>query len=434
MRAHSAKPLTSLLVLAFGFISIFGGGTAHAVAQDTILNTYSFPGYIPSASAITPDGRYAITQTANTGGNKAFKIDLVSNTVVDTITIGSGGLRTGISPDGKYALILNETNATVSKIDLSNDSVTATISIPSPRGLAIAPDSSYAIVVSDIANTNYYKINLATNAVTTISGVLPQTPVDVSISPDGTKAIFGTWANNIALLVNLTNDTLIRSYAIGANTSMSTWAPDSSSIYMCNQLVSNFYKIDPNSSAFTSNSLGGGCTSIAVSPDNSFILISSGSGSLYRYLTSNLASVAGSISGFSGNAWDVKIGYNSSIGTFAILTDRTNAAVYKIFEYSGQTPATFNFTAAPSVATYRTAYALTVQSNTPGKVTFFANGKKIPGCQALTTVANSATCNWRASLHGTVLITASLAPILSTFGKASTAQTSFPVVLRSSAR
>jgi hypothetical protein len=35
------------------------------------------------------------------------------------------------------------------------------------------------------------------------------------------------------------------------------------------------------------------------------------------------------------------------------------------------------------------------------KVTFYVNGKAIPGCKGVSSVSTTATCNWRPSTRGT---------------------------------
>jgi hypothetical protein len=399
------------LALSLAIFPTFLNSVAHAVAQDAITNTYSFPAVLPSATAISPDGTFAIVASTTTG---VYRINLLTNTVVDTITVTNGGYRTAITPNGRFALILNQTDGLIYKMDLSNDSITATISgITSVRSIAVSPDSSYAIAVGNLANSNYYKIDLATNAVTTYSGVLPSNTFEVSISPDGTKALFSTFNTNQFHLVDLTTNLLIRSYSAGG-AGLSIWTSDNLSIYACNQQGSFFYKIDPGSTNIATNGLpGGGCTSMALTPDGTNLLISAATGAIYRYLTSNLTSPAATITGFSSLAWDLKIGSNSTDGVFALLTDRTNKRVSRIYQSGPPTPATLTLSSPSSIATYRASMTLTASSNAAGKVTFYVDGKKVPGCISVSTTfstTHNATCSWKPSVHKAFAITAIIKP------------------------
>ena len=53
---------------------------------------------------------------------------------------------------------------------------------------------------------------------------------------------------------------------------------------------------------------------------------------------------------------------------------------------------------------------LTVATSAEGKVTFYFNGKYIPGCRNIATISQIATCKWKPPIHGSVSITAILTP------------------------
>jgi hypothetical protein len=68
----------------------------------------------------------------------------------------------------------------------------------------------------------------------------------------------------------------------------------------------------------------------------------------------------------------------------------------------------------PKSATYRIASTITATSNSPGTITFFEKGKRIPGCINQKTQSSGsnyiATCSWRPTLRGAILLTASIVP------------------------
>jgi hypothetical protein len=77
------------------------------------------------------------------------------------------------------------------------------------------------------------------------------------------------------------------------------------------------------------------------------------------------------------------------------------------FNASGAVPA------AITTAIFRTPTTLTVTVSEVGKVTFFAQGKVIPGCKARSTISAAsitATCPWKPSQRTAVAITARFAP------------------------
>ena len=63
-----------------------------------------------------------------------------------------------------------------------------------------------------------------------------------------------------------------------------------------------------------------------------------------------------------------------------------------------------------TVLTYRSENTIRATSNYAGKVTFFANGKKIGNCVGVSTVALVATCNYKPTIHGTAIIRATVVP------------------------
>jgi hypothetical protein len=79
-------------------------------------------------------------------------------------------------------------------------------------------------------------------------------------------------------------------------------------------------------------------------------------------------------------------------------------------------------------AIFRTSTPITATASTSGKVTFYANGKRIPGCINVATASISpytATCNWKSAQHSPTPITATFTPNL---GLQSTASAIKPIV------
>lgn len=101
-------------------------------------------------------------------------------------------------------------------------------------------------------------------------------------------------------------------------------------------------------------------------------------------------------SGGGGNASGCAIGGKGGSGV-----------VIFAFNASGALPS------AISSAIFRTTTLLTVTVSEAGKVTFYAQGKVIPGCKARPTITSAsitATCSWRPSQRTAVPITAKFAP------------------------
>lgn len=71
-----------------------------------------------------------------------------------------------------------------------------------------------------------------------------------------------------------------------------------------------------------------------------------------------------------------------------------------------------SFTLASPVATFNRVNVITatIGGGVPGKLTFYNNGKRIPGCIALLITGSSSTCNWKPSTIGASLVSATFTP------------------------
>lgn len=144
--------------------------------------------FIPGAKAETLNDVYAYV--ANVGSGNVSVVDLASNSVIKTITIGVGAGSYDIeaSADGRYVYVANALAGSISIIDTNSLTLTATISgIAGPYYLALTPDGSKLYASQPFAGAQISVIDTASRTVTkTISG-LAGIPYGLTVSPDGTK-------------------------------------------------------------------------------------------------------------------------------------------------------------------------------------------------------------------------------------------------------
>lgn len=136
-----------------------GNGTTVSVVNlltNTITDTITV-GLAPASLAITPNGAFVYVinyENGNTGTGTISVIQTSNNTVVDTITGLSGPFAIAITPNGNFAYVTNfgsnnfaPYGTTVSVVNLNNNTITATIPVGiQPSGIAITPDGNYAYV------------------------------------------------------------------------------------------------------------------------------------------------------------------------------------------------------------------------------------------------------------------------------------------------
>jgi hypothetical protein len=123
-------------------------------------------------------------------------------------------------------------------------------------------------------------------------------------------------------------------------------------------------------------------------------------------------------------SWAVNVGVATpSSGTLSLVTSGVNALTVTSVDFAGNSSsANQNLTLSPNAqitlilvgggntVRYRTPVTLRATSSTAGAVIFYANGKRIGGCISLKTKANVADCSWRATVHGSITISARLTP------------------------
>ena len=81
-------------------------------------------------------------------------------------------------------------------------------------------------------------------------------------------------------------------------------------------------------------------------------------------------------------------------------------------------------TLTASNSIYRTTQSLSTTSTSSGKVTFYSNGKVIPGCIRVL-ISTSATCTWKPSLHGFNTLKAIVTPSDSQYANGTAQSTVF---------
>jgi hypothetical protein len=106
---------------------------------------------------------------------------------------------------------------------------------------------------------------------------------------------------------------------------------------------------------------------------------------------------------------------------------------YPIARIILSTPTTIqlSISGGSSLVRYRTPTTIQATVNSDGPVTFYANGKKIPGCVKKRSSAGVASCSWKASTHSQIALTARVTP---TDSVNYAPQTSAPLTVQASKR
>lgn len=176
------------------YITVQGSGSlANTVVRfDTrthLLIGSPIPVSDPFGIAITPDGTKAYV--ANFSAGTVTPIDLITNTALTPIPVGSNPFHIAITANGNTAFVTNQGDNTVTPIDVATDTPGAPIvldSIPpfgqAPHGIAITPDSQTAYV-SDLGSDDVTPISTTTfTPGTPIPLAVGAAPFGIAITPD----------------------------------------------------------------------------------------------------------------------------------------------------------------------------------------------------------------------------------------------------------
>jgi YVTN family beta-propeller protein len=170
----------------------------------------------------------AIGLAANGAGNLPAFIANNTGTTAISATITA----TPVSAGSGFAYIANSTNNTVSVINVSTNTIAATIPVGSaPWGVAASPDGSRVYVANSGTPGSVSVINTATNQViaTIATGF---TAYDLCVSPDGSKLYVASYNTGNGIYVyNTATNTYFNNYYVGTNIYGITTSPDGSKLY-----------------------------------------------------------------------------------------------------------------------------------------------------------------------------------------------------------
>jgi len=203
--------------------------------------------------AISPAGTFAYV--TNSGSGSVSKINLATDTVSATITVGSGPYGVAINPAGTFAYVTNLSSDSVSKINLATDTVSATITVGSgPYGVAINPAGTFAYVTNN-GSGSVSKINLATDTVVATITV-GRFPRGVAINPAGTFAYVTNLTSDSVSKINLATDTVVATITVGSGPYGVAINPAGTFAYVTNSGSGSVSKInltssEPQSISFT---------------------------------------------------------------------------------------------------------------------------------------------------------------------------------------
>jgi gliding motility-associated-like protein len=187
-------------------------------------------GFHPYGLWVSPDGsRMYVT---NNGSNTVSVINIITNTLITTIPVGQNPYGLAGSPDGTRIYVTNGGSNNISVINTASNMVIVTTSVgQNPRDVSVSPDGTVLYV------TNYYDgtvsvINAITNAVSTI--VVGTSPDAVAVSPDGSRVYVTNYFSSNVSVINTVTNAVIATIAVKPNPAGIALTSDGSRVYVVN--------------------------------------------------------------------------------------------------------------------------------------------------------------------------------------------------------
>ncbi len=148
-----------------------------------ITATVSLGSEVLGEFAVHPAGRYIYIRQGGVS-SKVLVFDTVTNSVIATVTAGSGGHGILVHPNGSYVYVPK--NYGIHVIDTASNTVTATVYLPAggERDMAIRPDGAYIYVANGLSDVSV--VDTATNAVVdtlNVESLVHQ--MALTVHPDG---------------------------------------------------------------------------------------------------------------------------------------------------------------------------------------------------------------------------------------------------------
>lgn len=193
-----------------------------------------------AAPGVSASGLFAYV--ANNETNSVSVIDLSSNTVIATVPVGEGPSGVAATPDGRFVYVTNNRGPefSVSVIDVASNSVIATVPVGSmPTGVATTPDGRFAYALVSGPGT-VAAIDTATSTVAATATIgSGSAPFSIAFTPDGRFAYIANLMQNTVSVLDAATNTVTATVPVGAAPFDVAVTPDGRFAYVVNLVAIN---------------------------------------------------------------------------------------------------------------------------------------------------------------------------------------------------
>lgn len=177
-------------------------------------------------------GQDAHQATAKTGA--VWAIDTADARIVAKVPVGTHPAHVVLSPDGRFAYVVNAGDNSVSVVDVTARQIVATISVGAfPHGLRLSPDGKEAYV----ANLKGRTVSVIDTAIRKEVAQIEagKGPAQVGFTPDGRFAFVSLSEENAVAVIDPATRRVTRKIPVGSGPIQLYATPDSRTLLVANQ-------------------------------------------------------------------------------------------------------------------------------------------------------------------------------------------------------
>ena len=242
------------------------GSRPTKVAWPALLGLLALLAFCSSASARE-------VYVANSGNGTVSVFNTTTNAVTGAVTVGGEPVDVAITPDGRYAWVVDGIGGSVSVIDTKTKTVVqGPIAVGlAPRGIAITPNGGRAYVTNSGDDT-VTVLNTGTYATVGDPIAVGDEPDGVAVTPDGGTVFVAQRGGGIAV-INANTAEVVDTIDDSLGPSRITIGPRGGRAFVTNHASDSVSAFSPGGGSFLGSPIPVGTepTGIAATPSGSFV-------------------------------------------------------------------------------------------------------------------------------------------------------------------
>jgi len=210
----------------------------------TLLLTLMFSSQAAAPAQAQGSGPFAYI--ANSSDSTVSVIDISTNSVVATVVVGGSPYGVAVNSTGTRVYVSNAISNDISVIDTSNNNVIATIAVGTlPRGIAVN-SSGTRVYVANASSNNVSVIDTSNNSIVATIPV-GTSPSGIVVNSTGTR-LYVTNQNSASVsVIDTSNNSVVATVTVGTSPRGVTVNPAGTRVYVANNNSDNISVIDTSS-------------------------------------------------------------------------------------------------------------------------------------------------------------------------------------------